>query len=69
MLSDPEKRQRYDTYGPEGVDNGVRRRRRHSSTGSEYEDEAYDAQEIFNMFFGGGFPGGEWLLCRNLVPW
>ena len=58
VLSDADKRQRYDMYGADGVDTGVRRRRRSSSSGSEYEDEPYDAQEIFNMFFGGGFPGG-----------
>ena len=59
VLSDSEKRERYDRYGPEGVDEGLRRRRRHSSSSSEYEEEAFDPEELFNMFFGGrGFPGG-----------
>ena len=39
VLSDPEKRKRYDTYGEKGVDN---------------EMQGMDASDIFSHFFGGG---------------
>ena len=44
ILSDPEKRQRYDTFG---------------ATGGPQGQGFTDIQDIFDMFFGGGgFPGG-----------
>ena len=62
VLSDPEKRKRYDLYGPEdAVASG--RWRRHSSDGEDEYDTEFDPQEFFNMFFGGGFPSGS-CLCQ-----
>ena len=56
VLSDPEKRRQYDLYGAEGVSTAARRR---YSNNSDDEQDGFDPQEIFNMFFGGGFPSGE----------
>ncbi|MGZ5213183.1 MAG: molecular chaperone DnaJ [Actinomycetota bacterium] len=42
ILSDPQKRQRYDTFGPSGGPSGA---------------PVNDIQDIFDMFFGGGFSG------------
>jgi len=44
ILSDPEKREKYDKYGLEGVNDG------HNYGGGEAED-------LFSMFFGGGGRG------------
>jgi curved DNA-binding protein CbpA len=41
VLSDPEKRKRYDQFGKDGVD----------------ESSMHDANDIFSMFFGGGRRG------------
>ncbi len=54
VLSDPEKRQRYDQYGHAGVDpnfgaGGF-------GGGAGFED--FDLGDIFSSFFGGGFGGG-----------
>ncbi|CAG2117417.1 unnamed protein product, partial [Medioppia subpectinata] len=61
VLSDAEKRKQYDLYGSE------EQQRKRSQT-QYYENGYYDynrgfdgdinADEIFNMFFGGGFPSG-----------
>jgi DnaJ family protein A protein 2 len=45
VLSNPEKRNIYDTYGEEGVSQGA------------HEHNTAHAQDIFNMFFGGGMRG------------
>ena len=64
VLSDQEKRQHYDEYGPDYVDATVHRRQRHSSSSYSsfddyYEDEEiFDPQEIFNMFFNANFSSG-----------
>lgn len=53
VLSDPEKRNQYDLYGPDDVNitsGGYRGR-----GGVDSEDQ-FNAEEIFNMFFGGAFP-------------
>uniref|UniRef100_T1JJ41 J domain-containing protein n=1 Tax=Strigamia maritima TaxID=126957 RepID=T1JJ41_STRMM len=58
VLSDAQKRKKYDLYGPE--DEAQRRGR----TRDEYYEYDYtrgfeaemSAEELFNMFFGGGFP-------------
>ena len=42
ILSDPEKRQRYDAFG---------------TTGGPQGQGFADIQDIFDLFFGGGFPG------------
>ena len=67
VLSDNKLRERYDVYGPEEADSGLRRRRRRSSNSSDDEEEEFDPQDIFNMFFGGGFPTGAVLSSGRLV--
>lgn len=60
VLSDKDKRRQYDVYGAEDQ---IRQR---SNARSSYFEEDYSrgfdsdisAEEIFNMFFGGGFPSG-----------
>lgn len=58
VLSDTEKRRQYDLYG--GDEEQVSRSSRHNH---EHEDPSHgfqadmSAEEIFNMFFGGGYPG------------
>lgn len=64
VLSDPQKRRQYDLYGPEEASNGFSSgARRHRSNGGFYEYDpthGFEAEmtpeEIFNMFFGGGYP-------------
>jgi len=60
ILSDAEKRKQYDLYGAEGSSSSASHR--HSST-NHYEygysrgfESDMTAEELFNMFFGGGFP-------------
>jgi len=64
VLSDAEKRKQYDLYGPEEAQQARSRRSRgrhgfyeggHDPTHGFEGDMT--AEEIFNMFFGGGFPG------------
>ena len=67
VLSDPEKRRRYDQIGPEENYEGVRRRRSHAN-GFDYTrgfEEEFNPEEIFNMFFGGGFPSRNVYVYRN----
>jgi len=59
VLSNPEKRQKYDLYGAE-----TQTSRRHNH-GDFYEydfNRGFEAEvspeDIFNMFFGGGYPSG-----------
>ncbi len=65
VLSDSEKRRQYDLYGPEaangGGGGGGMHRRGRGSGFYEYDpthgfEADMTAEEIFNMFFGGGFP-------------
>lgn len=61
VLTDAEKRKRYDLYGADGPKN---MRREHHCDNHEYEhayarggfESDFTAEELFNMFFGGGFP-------------
>ena len=55
-LSDAQQRAAYDRYGDtEGAGmNGFGRR---ASSGPGFGNEAFDPEEIFNMFFNGGFGG------------
>lgn len=59
VLTDPEKRKQYDLYGKD-IKKGTTR---HYHTNHEYEhayrhgfDSDFTADELFNMFFGNGFP-------------
>ncbi|XP_061198059.1 dnaJ homolog subfamily B member 14-like [Saccostrea echinata] len=51
VLSDESKRRRYDAYGPEMEETN---HRRHTYR-NEFEGDI-SPEELFNMFFGGGFP-------------
>lgn len=61
VLTDAEKRKHYDMYG-----NETTKSTRHYNTNHEYEhayrgagngfDSDFTAEELFNMFFGNGFP-------------
>jgi len=54
VLSDAEKRKTYDLYGPE-----ERLAQRHAHTRDHpYGGQDVTAEELFNMFFGGGMGGG-----------
>lgn len=50
VLTDPAKRKHYDTFGP---DEKMPSRASHRTYTREYEADA-SAEELFNMFFGGG---------------
>ena len=54
VLSNPEKRARYDQFGHEA----------YTSQGGGGGADFNHAQDIFNAFFGGGGFGG--LICRNM---
>jgi len=61
VLSDAEKRRQYDLYGPEQANNVRSNNRGHRSGFYEHDpthgfEADMTAEEIFNMFFGGGFP-------------
>ena len=53
-LSDPNKRAHYDRYGQEDTAQLSRR----GQAGPGMYNEGFDPNELFNMFFGGGFPAG-----------
>ncbi len=56
-LSDGDQRAAYDRYGDqEGT--GMSGHRRAGPTGPGFGGDGFDAEEIFNMFFNGGFGGG-----------
>ncbi|XP_022086493.1 dnaJ homolog subfamily B member 12-like [Acanthaster planci] len=67
VLSDAEKRKRYDMFGDESpeVSNVRRRRHHHHHHGGFYyetrgfDDDDFSPEDLFNMFFGGGFPQGD----------
>lgn len=59
VLTDPEKRKQYNLYGKDTKKGSTR----HYHTNHEYEhayrhgfDSDFTADELFNMFFGNGFP-------------
>lgn len=67
VLSNPEKRRHYDQYGEVKSCAG---RRRHSER--DFQPDI-SPEDLFNMFFGGGFPSSEclcvcvlYLLCTSL---
>lgn len=66
VLSDPDKRRKYDQIGHQDGYENIRRRQ--SNNGFDYTrgfDEEFNAEEIFNMFFGGGFPSRNVYVYRN----
>jgi len=70
VLSEPEKKRQYDLYGDEEV-SSPRSRGGHRGGFYEYEDPSHGfqgdmtAEEIFNMFFGGGMPGSSVYVRRG----
>lgn len=58
-LSDPQKRTIYDRYGDEDPDNRGGGMRPGGGGGVHFRPgQEVSPEEIFNMFFGGGMPGG-----------
>lgn len=62
VLTDPEKRKSYDLYGKD-EQHSVRRNNSFNHGGYRHEyayargfESEFTAEELFNMFFGGGFP-------------
>ncbi|XP_033103664.1 dnaJ homolog subfamily B member 12-like [Anneissia japonica] len=66
VLRDPEKRKRYDVHGDESQQS-TRTRRSHN--GFYYDargfDDDFSPDDLFNMFFGGGFPNGNVRVYSN----
>lgn len=62
VLTDVEKRKQYDLYGP---DESGRQRSTTSHTYSRGFESDATAEELFNMFFGGGFGGSNVYVRRN----
>ncbi|XP_035217586.1 dnaJ homolog subfamily B member 14-like [Stegodyphus dumicola] len=61
VLSDPEKRKQYDAFGSAENKNCKRSSFQRHSGYYEYTrgfESDISAEELFNMFFGGGFPAG-----------
>ncbi len=72
VLSDTEKRRQYDLYGPEVANgnSGGHHHHHRRGRGGFYENDPthgfeadMTAEEIFNMFFGGGFPSQTVCVC------
>jgi len=61
VLSDAQKRKQYDSYGPESFDGSEssshetnRHRHQQGQYHSYWNEEDFSADELFNLFFGGG---------------
>lgn len=63
MLSNPEKRKQYDQFGEEKVNPS---RHGHSDFHRGFEADI-SPEDLFNMFFGGGFPTSKHFYCRSLI--
>ncbi len=55
VLSDPEKRQKYDTYGHAGISGTYSQE--DIFRGADFSGFGVDMEEILNRFFGGAFGG------------
>ncbi|CAL4068326.1 unnamed protein product [Meganyctiphanes norvegica] len=66
VLSDTEKRKQYDLYGPDEANTATSHRNTHNHNDFTrgYEGDM-TAEELFNMFFGGGYPGGNVYVRRG----
>lgn len=65
VLSNPEKRKQYDQFGDEKL-NPTRHGHSHSDFHRGFEADI-SPEDLFNMFFGGGFPSSEHLKPSFLV--
>jgi len=66
VLSDPEKKNRYDLYGSDEPETQSRQTRRgHHDDYTRGFEADISAEELFNMFFGGGMPGGNVYVHRR----
>ncbi|KAF5283146.1 hypothetical protein FQA39_LY17404 [Lamprigera yunnana] len=65
ILTDPEKRKQYDMYGSE--EDRISRNHHHHTytTYSRGFESDVNAEELFNMFFGGGFGNSNVFVRRN----
>lgn len=57
VLSNPEKRKQYDQFGDEKL-NPARHGHSHSDFHRGFEADI-SPEDLFNMFFGGGFPSSK----------
>lgn len=64
VLSDSEKRKQYDLYGPLEAQQASATRQRGHDPSHGFEADM-TAEEIFNMFFGGGFPSSSVYVRRG----
>lgn len=68
VLSDKDKRKQYDMYGSEEQQTSRRSQYHDGFASYDYSrgfDSDVSAEEIFNMFFGGGFPSSTIYVRRN----
>lgn len=68
VLTDAEKRKQYDLYGSEEERVSSHHRHHAENYTRGFESEA-TAEEIFNMFFGGGFPSTTNMYVRRDGRW
>ncbi|KAK6633962.1 hypothetical protein RUM44_004569 [Polyplax serrata] len=71
VLTDPEKRKQYDMYGaePGKYPNSARNGEQHYHTYTRGFEADITAEELFNMFFGGGFPANQSVYVRRNGRW
>lgn len=71
ILIDPEKRKQYDLYGPEEerVQNAQHRQGHTHYNYTRGFEADITAEELFNMFFGVGFPQQEFYMRRTGGRW
>lgn len=65
VLSDADSRHKYDQYGLEGLNPDVSMSRRRREQADTFDGDEFNAEELFNMFFGGGFPQRNMRVFRN----
>lgn len=71
VLTDPEKRKQYDLYGSdeERMQSAHSRSTHAHHNYSRGFETDFTAEELFNMFFGGGFPQQEFYMRRTGGRW
>lgn len=68
-MSDPEKRKQYDMFGSDEERMATHHHQHPSDTFSRGFESDATAEELFNMFFGGGFPSGQNVYVRRGGRW